>query len=151
MWCMQVCMDTLHWHNSPLNMSQCGSKGSPINIAQMVACVGQQSVGGKRAPNGFKVPVIEPALTSVFTPMFTPTFKPTFTYTLPCIHTCLHIYVHTCARLHPHLCSHLYLCILTLKIMPTVTCTSTVYRSCRCQLPWLLTATGSSTWHQRQC
>ena len=54
-WRMQVCMDTLHWHNSPLNMSQCGSKGSPINIAQMVACVGQQSVGGKRAPNGFKV------------------------------------------------------------------------------------------------
>lgn len=50
-------MDTLHWHNSPLNMSQCGSKGSPINIAQMVACVGQQSVGGKRAPNGFKVPL----------------------------------------------------------------------------------------------
>ncbi|DBB09251.1 hypothetical protein WJX82_001205 [Trebouxia sp. C0006] len=50
----KVCMDTLHWHNSPLNMSQCGSKGSPINIAQMVACVGQQSVGGKRAPNGFK-------------------------------------------------------------------------------------------------
>ena len=52
---LQVCMDTLHWHNSPLNMSQCGSKGSPINIAQMVACVGQQSVGGKRCPNGFKV------------------------------------------------------------------------------------------------
>ena len=48
-------MDTLHWHNSPLNMSQCGSKGSPINIAQMVACVGQQNVGGKRCPNGFKV------------------------------------------------------------------------------------------------
>ena len=57
MGCMQVCMDTLHWHNSPLNMSQCGSKGSPINIAQMVACVGQQSVGGKRAPNGFKVAI----------------------------------------------------------------------------------------------
>ena len=48
-------MNTLHYHNSPLNMSECGSKGSPINIAQMVACVGQQSVGGKRAPNGFKV------------------------------------------------------------------------------------------------
>ncbi|KAJ9527506.1 hypothetical protein QJQ45_025764, partial [Haematococcus lacustris] len=48
-----VCMATLHWHNSPLIMSQCGSKGSPINIAQMVACVGQQSVGGKRAFNGF--------------------------------------------------------------------------------------------------
>ncbi|PSC73949.1 DNA-directed RNA polymerase III subunit rpc1-like isoform X2 [Micractinium conductrix] len=50
----KVCMNTLHYHNSPLIMSQCGSKGSPINIAQMVACVGQQSVGGKRAPNGFK-------------------------------------------------------------------------------------------------
>jgi len=50
----KVCMDTLDKHNSPLIMSQCGSKGSPINIAQMVACVGQQSVGGKRAPNGFR-------------------------------------------------------------------------------------------------
>jgi len=49
----QVCMDTLHWRNSPLIMSQCGSKGSPINISQMVACVGQQSVGGRRAPDGF--------------------------------------------------------------------------------------------------
>ncbi|XP_078179923.1 nuclear RNA polymerase C1 [Carex rostrata] len=48
-----VCMAELHWRNSPLIMSQCGSKGSPINISQMVACVGQQSVGGKRAPNGF--------------------------------------------------------------------------------------------------
>ena len=47
-------MRTLHWHNAPLIMSQCGSKGSPINIAQMVACVGQQSVSGKRAPDGFK-------------------------------------------------------------------------------------------------
>ncbi|KAK2077195.1 hypothetical protein QBZ16_004829 [Prototheca wickerhamii] len=49
----KVCMGSLHHRNSPLIMSQCGSKGSPINIAQMVACVGQQSVGGKRAPNGF--------------------------------------------------------------------------------------------------
>lgn len=48
-----VCMDELHWRNSPLIMSQCGSKGSPINISQMIACVGQQSVGGRRAPNGF--------------------------------------------------------------------------------------------------
>ncbi|XP_077239616.1 DNA-directed RNA polymerase III subunit 1-like isoform X2 [Tasmannia lanceolata] len=48
-----VCMDTLHWRNSPLIMSCCGSKGSPINISQMVACVGQQSVGGRRAPDGF--------------------------------------------------------------------------------------------------
>lgn len=50
----RVCMETLHWHNSPLIMSQCGSKGSPINIAQMVACVGQQSVSGRRCFNGFK-------------------------------------------------------------------------------------------------
>ncbi|KAE9620519.1 hypothetical protein Lal_00018992 [Lupinus albus] len=49
----KICMQTLHWRNSPLIMSQCGSKGSPINISQMVACVGQQSVGGQRAPNGF--------------------------------------------------------------------------------------------------
>nr|GMC65118.1 RNA polymerase III large subunit [Ipomoea batatas] len=49
----QVCMSALHWRNSPLIMSQCGSKGSVINISQMIACVGQQSVGGRRAPNGF--------------------------------------------------------------------------------------------------
>ncbi|EPS62830.1 hypothetical protein M569_11956, partial [Genlisea aurea] len=49
----EVCMTNLSWRNSPLIMSQCGSKGSPINICQMVACVGQQSVGGRRAPNGF--------------------------------------------------------------------------------------------------
>eukprot|EP00898_Chlorokybus_atmophyticus_P005611 jgi/Chlat1/6050/Chrsp4S06335 len=49
----KVCLRELHWLNSPLIMSLCGSKGSPINISQMVACVGQQSVGGKRAPNGF--------------------------------------------------------------------------------------------------
>lgn len=46
-------MEELHWRNSPLIMSQCGSKGSSINISQMIACVGQQSVGGRRAPNGF--------------------------------------------------------------------------------------------------
>jgi DNA-directed RNA polymerase III subunit RPC1 len=49
-----ACMAGLHRNNSPLIMSQCGSKGSPINIAQMVACVGQQSVGGQRVPNGFR-------------------------------------------------------------------------------------------------
>uniref|UniRef100_A0A1D1XDD4 DNA-directed RNA polymerase subunit n=1 Tax=Anthurium amnicola TaxID=1678845 RepID=A0A1D1XDD4_9ARAE len=49
----KICMKELHWRNSPLIMSQCGSKGSAINISQMIACVGQQSVGGRRAPNGF--------------------------------------------------------------------------------------------------
>jgi hypothetical protein len=32
-----VCMETLARHNSPLIMSQCGSKGSAINIAQVRA------------------------------------------------------------------------------------------------------------------
>ncbi|CAN8252676.1 unnamed protein product [Cochlearia groenlandica] len=49
----KLCMGGLHWRNSPLIMSQCGSKGSPINISQMVACVGQQTVNGHRAPDGF--------------------------------------------------------------------------------------------------
>ena len=34
-------------------MASCGAKGSFINISQMIACVGQQSVGGQRIPNGF--------------------------------------------------------------------------------------------------
>ncbi|CAJ2657296.1 unnamed protein product [Trifolium pratense] len=49
----EVCMETLHWRNSLLIMSQSGSKGSPINISQMVASVGQQLVGGCRAAIGF--------------------------------------------------------------------------------------------------
>jgi DNA-directed RNA polymerase beta' subunit len=61
-------MSTLHWHNSPLIMSQCGSKGSPINIAQMVACVGQQVVSGTRAPNGFKVAIPSCPLSFTFSP-----------------------------------------------------------------------------------
>ncbi|MCO5579897.1 hypothetical protein L7F22_033762 [Adiantum nelumboides] len=51
----EVCLEELHWRNSPLIMSQCGSKGSPINISQMIACVGQQAVGGKSAPIGAKL------------------------------------------------------------------------------------------------
>ena len=31
-----------------------GSKGSPINISQMLSCLGQQSVEGKRVPYGFE-------------------------------------------------------------------------------------------------
>jgi DNA-directed RNA polymerase II subunit RPB1 len=34
-------------------MVQAGSKGSDINISQMVACLGQQQVEGKRVPYGF--------------------------------------------------------------------------------------------------
>jgi DNA-directed RNA polymerase III subunit RPC1 len=39
--------------NSPLIMSLCGSKGSKINIAQMIVCVGQQTLNGQRIPDGF--------------------------------------------------------------------------------------------------
>ena len=40
-------------HNSPLIMAVCGSKGSKINISQMISAVGQQAVNGQRIPNGF--------------------------------------------------------------------------------------------------
>jgi DNA-directed RNA polymerase III subunit RPC1 len=40
-------------HNSPKIMAECGSKGSVLNIAQMIACVGQQVMSGSRAPEGF--------------------------------------------------------------------------------------------------
>eukprot|EP00611_Tribonema_gayanum_P007281 TRINITY_DN1663_c0_g2_i1.p1 TRINITY_DN1663_c0_g2~~TRINITY_DN1663_c0_g2_i1.p1 ORF type:complete len:1415 (-),score=378.85 TRINITY_DN1663_c0_g2_i1:1397-5641(-) len=48
-----MAMKELPWVNSPRIMAECGSKGSPLNISQMIACVGQQSVGGKRIENGF--------------------------------------------------------------------------------------------------
>ncbi len=49
----QRAMKALHWHNAPRIMAECGSKGSPLNISQMIACVGQQAVGGQRIANGF--------------------------------------------------------------------------------------------------
>ena len=39
--------------NNVKNMVVTGSKGSFINISQMIACVGQQNVEGKRIPYGF--------------------------------------------------------------------------------------------------
>jgi DNA-directed RNA polymerase III subunit RPC1 len=39
----KICIEELHPSNSPLIMTLCGSKGSKINISQMVACVGQQA------------------------------------------------------------------------------------------------------------
>lgn len=36
-------------------MAVCGSKGSFINISQMIACVGQQAISGHRPPDGFEV------------------------------------------------------------------------------------------------
>ncbi|KAF2401841.1 putative DNA-dependent RNA polymerase II largest subunit [Trichodelitschia bisporula] len=40
--------------NNAVQMARSGSKGSNINISQMTALVGQQSVEGKRIPFGFK-------------------------------------------------------------------------------------------------
>ncbi|KNE68594.1 hypothetical protein AMAG_12759 [Allomyces macrogynus ATCC 38327] len=50
----QICMTELNKHNAPLIMSLCGSKGSKINVCQMVVCVGQQIVGGSRVGSGFE-------------------------------------------------------------------------------------------------
>lgn len=50
-------------HNAALIMAICGSKGSNINLSQMIACVGQQTVNGRRMPNGFlnrSLPHFEP-------------------------------------------------------------------------------------------
>ncbi|KJZ77416.1 DNA-directed RNA polymerase III subunit RPC1 [Hirsutella minnesotensis 3608] len=48
------CIDTLSRNNAPLVMAMSGSKGSYINVAQMVAIVGQQIIGGQRVPDGFQ-------------------------------------------------------------------------------------------------
>jgi DNA-directed RNA polymerase III subunit RPC1 len=48
-----MCVRELPFHNAPRIMAACGSKGSTLNICQMIACVGQQSVGGARIANGF--------------------------------------------------------------------------------------------------
>ncbi|POW18023.1 hypothetical protein PSTT_00252 [Puccinia striiformis] len=50
----EICMAELTRHNAPLIMATCGSKGSKINVAQMVACVGQQIISGNRIPDGFQ-------------------------------------------------------------------------------------------------
>lgn len=48
------CTRLLPRWNSPLVMATCGSKGSNLNLCQMIACVGQQTVSGHRIPNGFE-------------------------------------------------------------------------------------------------
>ncbi|KAJ1989575.1 DNA-directed RNA polymerase III subunit C1 (rpo31) [Coemansia spiralis] len=49
----KICMEELGCYNAPLIMATCGSKGSPVNVCQMVACVGQQIVSGNRIADGF--------------------------------------------------------------------------------------------------
>jgi DNA-directed RNA polymerase III subunit RPC1 len=50
----RLCMDTLSHNNAAVIMAMSGSKGSLINVSQMVASVGQQMIGGKRVENGFQ-------------------------------------------------------------------------------------------------
>ena len=45
---------SLKERNSIKGTVMAGSKGSELNISQIIACVGQQNVGGKRIANGFK-------------------------------------------------------------------------------------------------
>lgn len=50
--CGNTCVRELSRFNSPIIMQSCGSKGSKINVSQMIACVGQQIISGHRIPNG---------------------------------------------------------------------------------------------------
>ena len=49
----KVALKHLNSSNRMMNMVISGSKGSDINMGQMIACVGQQAVDGKRIPYGF--------------------------------------------------------------------------------------------------
>lgn len=49
----KVAVKQLSSTNRLLSMFLAGSKGSEINIGQIIACVGQQAVDGKRIPYGF--------------------------------------------------------------------------------------------------
>lgn len=48
------CISELSQRNSALIMAASGSKGSTINVSQMVAVVGQQIIGEKRVADGFQ-------------------------------------------------------------------------------------------------
>jgi len=47
-------LTSLEETNRATNMVNCGSKGKATNIAQIVACLGQQNVDGKRIPYGYE-------------------------------------------------------------------------------------------------
>ncbi|VEU20021.1 DEKNAAC100573 [Brettanomyces naardenensis] len=49
-----ICINELDPSNAPLIMATCGSKGSTLNVSQMVAVVGQQIISGHRVPDGFQ-------------------------------------------------------------------------------------------------
>ncbi len=48
-----MCFADLSKANPPMIMAVCGSKGSSINVAQMIATVGQQIIDQERPKNGF--------------------------------------------------------------------------------------------------
>ena len=48
-----IALEDLSNHNRLRNMVRAGSKGNNINISQIMACVGQQNVEGKRIAFGF--------------------------------------------------------------------------------------------------
>ena len=50
----KIALDSLSKDNRFVIMLKAGSKGSELNISQMIACVGQQNVNGKRIPYGFE-------------------------------------------------------------------------------------------------
>ncbi|EME46598.1 hypothetical protein DOTSEDRAFT_70566 [Dothistroma septosporum NZE10] len=52
--CADACFAELSKFNAPMTMAKCGSKGSNINVSQMVASVGQQIIGGQRVLEGFQ-------------------------------------------------------------------------------------------------
>jgi DNA-directed RNA polymerase II subunit RPB1 len=47
-------LKSLDKNNRFITMVSAGSKGSELNITQMISCVGQQNVDGKRIPYGFE-------------------------------------------------------------------------------------------------
>ena len=47
-------LENLDQKNRVTNMVNCGSKGKSTNVAQIVACLGQQNVESKRIPYGFQ-------------------------------------------------------------------------------------------------
>ena len=49
-----TCIAELGRHNAAITMATSGSKGSNINVSQMVAVVGQQIIGGARVADGFQ-------------------------------------------------------------------------------------------------
>ena len=82
--CVCVCMYVVC-------MAQCGSKGSALNISQMmIACLGQQSVGGQRIQNGF----VNRTLPHFPVGALFPAAKGVRTM-LECMYVCMYVLVYT--------------------------------------------------------